>query len=203
MKTNKVISNILLFLIGISFVYVIVKIFKIKFTEGFDMIPSPLNPTPINNMYEPSGNIINNNYPDYPEPPPPVIPYQNDFQNQPMIPYNYQEEHMIHMKEPTRLEIYNKLDDISDNLFSDYDASQNFYNSSGNMIPQILSKLNDLTLKIDRTNNLKCVANFGTNIGDPLSNGIGVLSDTNYICPQELPNCAGMLCDQKYGVCTK
>ena len=96
-----------------------------------------------------------------------------------------------------------KLNDISDNMFSDYDASRNFYNSSGNMISQILTKLNDLTLKIDTTANLKCVANFGTKIGEKLSGGKGVLTDTKYICPEEMPNCAGMLCDEKYGVCTK
>ena len=96
-----------------------------------------------------------------------------------------------------------KLNDISDNMFSDYDASRNFYNSSGNMISQILTKLNDLTLKLDTTANLKCVANFGTKIGEKLSGGKGVLTDTKYICPEEMPNCAGMLCDEKYGVCTK
>ena len=100
-------------------------------------------------------------------------------------------------------EINYKLNDISDNMFSDYDASRNFYNSSGNMISQILTKLNDLTLKIDTTANLKCVANFGTKIGEKLSGGKGVLTDTKYVCPEEMPNCAGMLCDEKYGVCTK
>ena len=148
MKTNKVISNILLFLIGISFVYVIVKMFNINFVEGFK-----------------KGTVTNIN--------------------------------------DNLSEVYDKTVDISNNMFSDYDASQNFYNSSGNMIPQILSKLNDLSLKLETTNNLKCVANFGTKIGEPLSGGIGVLRDTNYICPEELPNCAGMLCDEKYGVCTK
>ena len=148
MKSNKLISNILLFIIGISFVYVIVKMFKINFIEGFK-----------------KGNVTNLN--------------------------------------DNLEEVYNTTIDISNNMFSDYDASQNFYNSSGNMIPQILSKLNDLTLKIDTTNNLKCVANFGTRIGEPLSSGKGVLTDTNYICPEELPNCAGMLCDEKYGICTK
>ena len=169
MKSNKIISNILILLIVITFVFVVVNIFKINLFEGFNNVIK-------NDMYN-EGNRsaeyiqnLNNNL-------------GNVYNNTDQIKY--------------------KLNDISDNMFSDFDASRNFYNSSGNMITQILTKLNDLSLKIDTAYNLKCIADFGTQRGEKLSGGKGVLTGTEYVCPEELPICSGMVCDEKYGVCTK
>ena len=52
--------------------------------------------------------------------------------------------------------------------------------------------------------NIKCLAHFGTKVGDPLCCGqTGVLQNTNHVCPQELPNCSGYQCGNQWGVCTK
>ena len=52
--------------------------------------------------------------------------------------------------------------------------------------------------------NIKCLAHFGTKVGDPLCCGqTGVLQNTDYVCPQELPTCAGYQCGSQWGVCTK
>lgn len=52
--------------------------------------------------------------------------------------------------------------------------------------------------------NIKCLAHFGTKVGDPLCCGqTGVLQNTNHVCPQELPTCAGYQCGSQWGVCTK
>ena len=54
------------------------------------------------------------------------------------------------------------------------------------------------------TSFIKCLANYGTNIGDPLCcNQNGTLKDTKYICPQEVPNCIGYSeSDNIYGYCS-
>lgn len=50
---------------------------------------------------------------------------------------------------------------------------------------------------------IKCIADYGTNIGDPLCcNQEGNLKDTKYICPQEVPTCKGYSSqDNAYGFC--
>lgn len=200
MSINKIISNILLLIIGIIFVYVIFKIFVV---EGFDQTTQgnsetlnvqPANGTSINQINYPLlFNNLNKGINNL------DTKISNVDSNINTIDTNIN---------TIDTNIYNgtrgiqyKLNDMSDNLFSDYDASSALYDVSGNMLSQILTKINDLTLKIDTRNSIKCVADFGTDIGEPLSNGKGVLTDTKYICPQELPNCSGLLCGQKYGVC--
>jgi hypothetical protein len=51
---------------------------------------------------------------------------------------------------------------------------------------------------------IKCIANYGSNIGDPLCcNQKGTLADTKYICPQEVPICSGYSKDDNiYGYCS-
>ena len=52
--------------------------------------------------------------------------------------------------------------------------------------------------------NIKCLANFGTKVGDPLCCGqTGVLQNTNYVCPEEMPTCSEYKCGSQWGVCTK
>ena len=213
---NKIISKILLILIVISFLYIVFHNFKRY--EGFNTLtdsptitdptitdpnsitnPSTIDPNTITNPTIIDPNSITN---------PNTINPNNNLDRFQILNTNL--ENVYNTTSDISNNLYNfrnninyKLNDISDNMFSDYDASLNFYNSSGNMISQILTKLNDLTLKINTTTNLKCVANFGTKIGEPLSGGKGVLTDTRYVCPEEMPSCAGMMCDEKYGVCIK
>jgi len=50
----------------------------------------------------------------------------------------------------------------------------------------------------------KCVADYGTNLGDGLCCGQpGVLqySAYDYICPKSAPNCSNYVCGKKYGTC--
>jgi hypothetical protein len=52
----------------------------------------------------------------------------------------------------------------------------------------------------------KCVADFGTNLGDGLCCGQpGVLqySAYNYICPESAPTCSNYVCGETYGTCGK
>lgn len=110
--------------------------------------------------------------------------------------------------------IYNINLDLSNNVYRKNDAttdiSHNFYDTSGNsLLNNILSKLTGLTTKldscnIDKTESIKCIADFGTNIGDDLCCGqSGVLTDTKYVCPSNYSKCENMKCGSKYGTCVK
>ena len=49
---------------------------------------------------------------------------------------------------------------------------------------------------------LKCVADFGTNIGENLCCGqTGVLQNTEYVCPSVKPTCQNFKCGSKFGTC--
>ena len=51
---------------------------------------------------------------------------------------------------------------------------------------------------------IKCIADFGTNIGDPLCCGQeGVLQDTRYVCPNTLKKCSNFKCGSAFGTCSK
>ena len=51
---------------------------------------------------------------------------------------------------------------------------------------------------------LKCLANYGTKVGDPLCCGqTGVLQNTDYVCPEEIPHCTGYKCGSQWGTCMK
>jgi hypothetical protein len=64
--------------------------------------------------------------------------------------------------------------------------------------PDVSSFVNEKTEKI------KCIADFGTNIGDDLCCGqSGILTDTKYVCPSNYSKCDNMKCGSKYGVCVK
>jgi hypothetical protein len=49
---------------------------------------------------------------------------------------------------------------------------------------------------------IKCVADFGTNIGDKLSGGQGVLQNTRHVCPNTLKKCSNFKCGSAFGTCT-
>jgi hypothetical protein len=49
---------------------------------------------------------------------------------------------------------------------------------------------------------LKCIADFGTNIGENLCCGqTGVLQNTEYVCPSSKPTCQNFKCGSKFGQC--
>jgi len=111
-------------------------------------------------------------------------------------------------------DIYNINLDLSNNVYrkneAKTDISHNFYDTSGNsLLNNILSQLQGLTTKletcnIDKTESIKCIADFGTNIGDELCCGqSGVLTDTKYVCPSNYSKCENMKCGSKYGTCVK
>jgi hypothetical protein len=67
-----------------------------------------------------------------------------------------------------------------------YDSSSN--ESSGN--------------SCDSDQPIKCVADNGANVGDPLCCGqTGVVQDTKYNCPSNYPYCVGYKCGESWGKC--
>lgn len=55
----------------------------------------------------------------------------------------------------------------------------------------------------DSKNSAKCIADFGTDIGQPLCCGQkGKLKNTKYVCPSNLPTCSGYVCGSKFGSCS-
>ena len=48
---------------------------------------------------------------------------------------------------------------------------------------------------------IKCLANYGTNVGEDLCCGqTGVLQNTEYVCPEEMPNLK-FSCGSTFGYC--
>ena len=112
--------------------------------------------------------------------------------------------------------IYSINKDLSNNVYRKSDSAKDIYDISGNnLLNTILSQLSGLTSKIDDMNSkkdedpepiedIKCIADFGTNIGDDLCCGqSGVLTDTKYVCPANYSKCESMKCGSKYGTCVK
>jgi hypothetical protein len=53
------------------------------------------------------------------------------------------------------------------------------------------------------TVNIKCVADFGTEIGDDLCCGQeGELDSTKYVCPNTMPTCSNYKCGSHFGTCS-
>ena len=51
----------------------------------------------------------------------------------------------------------------------------------------------------------QCIANYGTNIGDPLCCGQkGILQyfASKYVCPASKPTCSNYVCGESYGICS-
>ena len=60
-----------------------------------------------------------------------------------------------------------------------------------------------LKIKCLPPESIKCVADFGTSVGDPLCCGQeGVLQDTRYVCPNTLKKCNNFKCGSAFGTCT-
>jgi len=107
--------------------------------------------------------------------------------------------------------IYKINKDLSNNVYRKSDSVKDLYDTSGkNMLNNILSQLSGLSTKIDDIKkeepieDIKCIADFGTNIGDKLCCGqSGILTDTKYVCPENYSKCDNMKCGSKYGTCVK
>ena len=76
-------------------------------------------------------------------------------------------------------------------------------NPSGINDKDSLLEYNHFTPRPNESPFIKCIANNGTNIGDPLCcNQPGKLKDTKYVCPKEVPTCVGYSSkDNVYGYC--
>jgi len=76
-------------------------------------------------------------------------------------------------------------------------------NPSGIIDESNLLQYNYFTSKDNESPFIKCVANYGSKIGDPLCcNQPGTLKDTKRICPEEIPTCMGYSAsDNMYGYC--
>jgi len=209
MKTNIIITNILLLVICVITIYILLNIFKINISEGFS---SPLKIGP-NNAGTTASELDQNSNNNLKEVYNNTVETNNTLANMSKITTETNGEVQKIYDNTNNLKdvnyaifdntnnLSNKILDISNNIFSDHDASYNFYDESGNMITQILKKINYLTNKFETKNDIKCLANFGTEIGEKLSNGHGVLKNSQYICPKELPECYGMICGEQYGIC--
>jgi hypothetical protein len=95
------------------------------------------------------------------------------------------------------------------------DKYMNFYDSSGDLIDNINKcEMLNSQFEIDDCNALnqpdttdsstRCIANFGTNVGDPLCCGQkGVLQNyaSDYVCPKNKPTCSNYVCGGPYGTC--
>ena len=77
-------------------------------------------------------------------------------------------------------------------------------NPSGILDDTNLLEYNYFTTKNNETPFIKCIANHGSNVGDPLCcDQNGIINDTKFICPQEVPTCIGYSKDENiYGYCS-
>ena len=92
------------------------------------------------------------------------------------------------------------------------DKYLNFYDASGNLLDNMhkcdmlktMQETEQCYKDIKCNKPIQCIANHGTNLGDPLCCGQqGVLqkSATKYVCPSSKPTCGGYVCGEKYGKC--
>jgi hypothetical protein len=105
----------------------------------------------------------------------------------------------------TKTDANEYLDSMDGSMNSSYDISMTEYiysliNKQETTCPGTTPKPTDPPCPTAAP--IKCVADFGTNIGEPLSGGKGVLQDTRYICPNTLKKCSHFKCGSAFGTCT-
>jgi len=104
--------------------------------------------------------------------------------------------------------------DISGNYIEFYDSSGDLIDSMNKcdmLETEYLSdqcyaalKPKEEPTKTDKTTNKKCIADYGTEIGDSLCCGQkGVLQKyaSDYVCPKSTPTCSDFVCGDSYGTC--
>ena len=120
-------------------------------------------------------------------------------------PFSMKNGKYIPASDPLTLDTsYNKyrsqsqIDLLAKTPFSDVPV-----NPSGIIDKGSLLEYNHFTPRTNESPFVKCIANNGTNIGDPLCcNQPGKLKDTKYVCPEEVPTCVGYSAsDNVYGYC--
>jgi hypothetical protein len=99
---------------------------------------------------------------------------------------------------------YNKHKEQSQINLSETPFSSAGVNPSGIVDDSNLLQYNYFTSKDKESPFIKCIANYGSKIGDPLCcNQPGSLKDTKRICPEEVPNCIGYSAsDNIFGYCS-
>jgi len=110
------------------------------------------------------------------------------------------------------------VQDLSTNQVFDISANYELYNKEGNLgtgkhdatkydelLKDMKKRFDELRKQKPATCNesIKCIADFGTNIGEKLCCGqTGVLQDTKYVCPSNKPTCSSFKCGSQFGQCS-
>ena len=91
-----------------------------------------------------------------------------------------------------------QIDLLAKTPFSEAPVNPSGINDTGSLL-----EYNHFLPRTNEAPFIKCIANNGSNVGDPLCcNQPGTLKDTKYICPQEVPTCVGYSAsDNVYGYC--
>ena len=140
---------------------------------------------------------------------------------------NMNNNQLMNWKTPTAREISFPFSSVYKGFTESYPSTyipvkiegnyMNFYDSSGYLIDNInkcemlnsqyetdeCNKLNNPVNK-DVNDTQKCIANYGTNVGDPLCCGQkGVLQNyaSDYVCSKSKPTCSNYVCGGPYGTC--
>lgn len=74
---------------------------------------------------------------------------------------------------------------------------ESLLNAGANALPDLFKK--------KCKNPAKCIANYGTNVGDKLccdQKGVLQKSARHYVCPSSKPTCSDYVCGEKYGTCS-
>jgi len=110
-----------------------------------------------------------------------------------------------------------RVTDVSDNKVYDISANYELYNERGQLkkgihdstdyaawFDSLGKQYSNLYKKYKReTKPIKCLADFGTDVGDDLCCGQeGVLQNTKYVCPDTLPICSNFECGSQFGTCS-
>jgi hypothetical protein len=121
-------------------------------------------------------------------------------------PFSIKNGEYVPEKDPLVLDAsYNKYRKQSQiDLLTNTPFSSPGVNPSGIIDNSNLLEYNYFTSKDKEAPFIKCIANFGSKVGDPLCcNQIGTLKDTKRICPEEVPTCNGYsVSDNVYGYCS-
>lgn len=120
-------------------------------------------------------------------------------------PFSIKNGEYVPEKDPLMLDAsYNKYRKSSQiDLLSNSPFSSPGVNPSGIIDESNLLQYNYFTSKNRESPFIKCIANYGSKVGDPLCcNQTGTLKDTKRICPEEVPTCTGYSSvDNIYGYC--